>query len=38
MFLGFAKIWFRGIHDIVLNHCGLVTPYVDIDLSHHWLR
>ena len=21
----------------VLNHCGLMTPYGDIDLGQHWL-
>ena len=21
-----------------LTHCGLVTPYGDIDLGQHWLR
>ena len=22
----------------ILTHCGLVTPYVDINLGQHWLR
>ena len=22
----------------LLSHCGLVTPYGDIDLGQHWLR
>ena len=26
----------QSIH--VLTHCGLVTPYGDIDLGQHWLR
>ena len=21
-----------------LTHCGLVAPYDDIDMGHHWLR
>ena len=24
--------------NIELTHCGLVTPYSDIDLGHNWLR
>ena len=30
--------YFGDIYSISLIHCGLVTPYGEIDLGQHWLR
>ena len=33
--------WFQTLWrpcDASLTHCGLITPYGDIDLGQHWLR
>ena len=29
---------FQAIRQIYSTHCGLVTPYVNIDLGQHWLK
>ena len=32
------ELKYYGPNETSLTHCGLVTPYGDIDLGQHWLR
>ena len=33
-----SNLHYDFVYDILLTHCGLVTPYGDTDLGQHWFR